>query len=407
MQITYQIFTFAQTKNNTMPRTIAAQYVFTNVGEPIKNGAVTYDEATGKILSIKPLTTETANTEFYSGVLVPGFVNAHCHLELSHLRGLIPPCKQLTEFLYKIVGLKTEQVFSDEICLAADQAMYDAGINAVGDISNTSDSAFTKSLSKIRYRNFIELLGTTEERIDFNNLTFRSVAKSLTYSDNCPVHAVPHSPYFVSDAQFDDINALNAADKSVISIHNQETAAENELYISHSGSFVELFPDIVANIKTTGKKSLPSYGHHLAGYDNVILVHNTYSQRDDFEYALQTFRNPHFALCPKSNLYLEGRLPDVATMQSMNLNICLGTDSLSSNDTLSILEEMKVIVQNFRQITFKDILQMATINGAKALKFDDEYGTLQVGKAPGLLLLENFDFQEFNICKETTVRRIC
>lgn len=390
-----------------MPRTIAAQYVFTNAGEPIKNGAVTYDEATGKILSIKPLTTETANTEFYNGVLVPGFVNAHCHLELSHLRGLIPPCKQLTEFLYKIVRLKTEQVFSDEICLAADQAMYDAGINAVGDISNTSDTAFTKSRSKIRYRNFIELLGTTEERIDFNNLTFRSVAKSLKYSNNCPVHAVPHSPYFVSDAQFDDINALNAADRSVISIHNQETAAENDLYISHSGSFVELFPDIVANIKTTGKKSLPSYGHHLAGYDNVILVHNTYSQRDDFEYALQTFRNPYFALCPKSNLYLEGRLPDISTMMTMRLNICLGTDSLSSNDTLSILEEMKVNVQNFKQISFKDILQMATINGAKALKFDDEYGTLQVGKAPGLLLLEDFDFQEFNICKETTVRRIC
>ena len=91
----------------------------------------------------------------------------------------------------------------------------------------------------------------------------------------------------------------------------------------------------------------------------------------------------------------------------MNLNICLGTDSLSSNDTLSILEEMKVIMQNFKQISFNDILRMATINGAKALKFDDEYGTLQVGKAPGLLLLEDFDFQEFNICKETTVRRIC
>ncbi|MBR2200420.1 MAG: amidohydrolase family protein, partial [Bacteroidales bacterium] len=329
-----------------MPRTIAAQYVFTNAGEPIKNGAVTYDEATGKILSIKPLTTETANTEFYNGVLVPGFVNAHCHLELSHLRGLIPPCKQLTEFLYKIVRLKTEQVFSDKICLAADQAMYDAGINAVGDISNTSDSAFTKSRSKIRYRNFIELLGTTEERIDFNNLTFRSVAKSLKYSNNCTVHAVPHSPYFVSDAQFDDINALNAADRSVISIHNQETAAENDLYISHSGSFVDLFAPNVANIKCTGKKSLPSYGHHLAGYDNVLLVHNTYSERDDFEYALQTFRNPFFVLCPKSNLYLEGRLPDVSTMMSMRLNICLGTDSLSSNDTLSILEEMKILVQN-------------------------------------------------------------
>ena len=72
-----------------MPKTIAAQYVFTNTGDPIKNGAVTYDDATGKILEIEPLTAETANTPYYNGVLVPGFVNAHCHLELSHLKG--PP----------------------------------------------------------------------------------------------------------------------------------------------------------------------------------------------------------------------------------------------------------------------------------------------------------------------------
>jgi len=390
-----------------MTKTIAAQYVFTNTGEPIKNGAVTYDNATGKILEIRQLTAETANTPYYNGVLVPGFVNAHCHLELSHLKGLIPPCKSLTEFLYSIHLLQNSRVFNYDDFFAADQAMYDAGINAVGDISNADDSAFVKSRSKIRYCNFIELIGATEERIEQNRDTFHRVSKDFHYNDDNQVFAVPHSPYFVSDAQFEDINALNAGNQSIISIHNQETAAENELYISHTGSFVDLFAPNVANIKCTGKKSLPSYGHHLAGYDNVLLVHNTYSERDDFEYALQTFRNPFFVLCPKSNLYLEGRLPDVSTMMTMNLNICLGTDSLSSNDTLSILEEMKVIVQNFRQISFNDILRMATINGAKALKFDDQYGTLQVGKAPGLLLLEDFDFQGFNICKETTVRRIC
>jgi len=390
-----------------MTKTIAAQYVFTNTGEPIKNGAVTYDNATGKILEIRQLTAETANTPYYNGVLVPGFVNAHCHLELSHLKGLIPPCKSLTEFLYSIHLLQNSRVFNYDDFFAADQAMYDAGINAVGDISNADDSAFVKSRSKIRYCNFIELIGATEERIEQNRDTFHRVSKDFHYNDDNQVFAVPHSPYFVSDAQFEDINALNAGNQSIISIHNQETAAENELYISHTGSFVDLFAPNVANIKCTGKKSLPSYGHHLAGYDNVLLVHNTYSERDDFEYALQTFRNPFFVLCPKSNLYLEGRLPDVSTMMTMNLNICLGTDSLSSNDTLSILEEMKVIVQNFKQISFNDILRMATINGAKALKFDDQYGTLQVGKAPGLLLLEDFDFQGFNICKETTVRRIC
>ena len=390
-----------------MPQTIAAQYVFTNSGEPIKNGAVTYDNATGKILEIKPLMAETANTKYYNGVLVPGFVNAHCHLELSHLKGLIPPCKSLTEFLYRIVRLQHSQVFNYDDCFAADQAMYDAGINAVGDISNTDNSAFVKNRSKIRYCNFIELIGATEERIQLNRDTFHRVSKDFHYNDDNQVFAVPHSPYFVSDAQFDDINALNSGNQSIISIHNQETAAENELYISHTGSFVDLFAPNVANIKCTGKKSLPSYGHHLAGYDNVLLVHNTYSERDDFEYALQTFRNPFFVLCPKSNLYLEGRLPDVSTMMSMHLNVCLGTDSLSSNDTLSILEEMKVLTQNFKQLSFDNILQMSTINGAKALKLDHEFGTLQVGRKPGLLLLENFDFQEFNICKETTVRRIC
>ncbi|MCR5456123.1 MAG: amidohydrolase family protein, partial [Bacteroidales bacterium] len=110
---------------------------------------------------------------------------------------------------------------------------------------------------------------------------------------------------------------------------------------------------------------------------------------------------------PKSNLYLEGRLPDVSTMDTMNLTLCIGTDSLSSNDTLSILEEMKVLVHNFKQLSFEKIIQMATINGARALNFHNEFGTLQEDRAPGLLLLENFDFKEFNISKDTTVRRIC
>ncbi|MCR5454632.1 MAG: amidohydrolase family protein, partial [Bacteroidales bacterium] len=325
-----------------MRKTIAAQYVFANTGEPIKNGSITYDDATGKILEIRQLSAETANTTFYNGVLVPGFVNAHCHLELSHLRGLIPPCQHLTDFLTQIQKLNKDLVFSYEDCFAADRAMYDAGINAVGDISNTDNSAFVKSSSKIRYCNFIELIGSNDERIAQNRLTYSAVAKVFSYNHQTSVHAVPHSPYLVSDAQFRDINALNADDLSLISIHNQETAAENELYCSHTGSFVDLYPTITDQIIATGKNSLPSYGHHLAEYSNVLLVHNTYSERTDLEYALQTFKHPYFVLCPKSNLYLEGRLPDVSTMDTMNLTLCIGTDSLSSNDTLSILEEMKV-----------------------------------------------------------------
>lgn len=390
-----------------MHKTIAAQYIFTNVGEPIKKGYVTYDDASGKILAIGQLTAETANTTFYNGVLVPGFVNAHCHLELAYCKGLIPPCEHLIDFLRQISRCQRSLEFDETACKNADDEMYRNGINLVGDISNTADSASIKRASKIRYLNFVELIGTTDEQILKSRNIYNKVSAEFAKNPKSRTVAVPHAPYSVSPGLFDTINNINSGNKAVISIHNQETEAENELYISHTGSIVDNFPFDLSPIPTTGKKSLESYCGYLSGYDNVLLVHNTFSQKDDFQVALQTLRNPHFVLCPKSNLYLEGRLPDVETMLQMGLNICIGTDSLSSNDTLSILEEMKVLAHNFNYLSFDNILRMATINGAQALGYGDDFGKLQVGGAPGLLLMEMFDFQDFNITKDTTVRRIC
>lgn len=390
-----------------MKKQIAAQYVFTNCGQPIRNGVVSYDSENGLILDIQPLSHEVANTEHYNGVLVPGFVNAHCHLELSHMKGLIPPCGHLIDFLQSISHYQGSLQFSPEKCFSADAEMYSAGINLVGDISNTADSAPVKRQSRIRYHNFVELIGTTPERIARDIQQYNKVSSEfLQLMAHNPTCAAPHAPYSVSPELFLTINSINAANKSVISIHNQETEAENELYLTHTGSIAERFPLDLSLIPTTGKRSLESYVHHLKDYDNVLLVHNTFSRRQDFEIALSQLKHPYFVLCPKSNLYLENSLPDLHTMLDMNLVICLGTDSLSSNDTLSILEEMKVLRKNFRQLSFEKLLQMATINGARALCQQEGFGQLKAGISPGLLLLENFDFQEMNISEETIVRRI-
>lgn len=390
-----------------MIKKIAAQYVFTNTGAPIKNGVVAYNDTNGEIVAITQLQKETANTVFYNGILVPGFVNAHCHLELAYTKGLIPQCKHLTDFLRQITQIQNSTKFNIADCIDADNEMYKNGINAVGDISNTEQSASVKANSKIRYYNFVELIGTTSERINLNRQTYQKVANSFADKGLKDICAVPHSPYFVSNNQFDDINNLNVNNKKVVSIHNQETNAENELFVNHTGDFAKYFPSMTANIAVTGKKSLPSYCQHLAEYQNVLLIHNTFSTREDFKYALETLNNPFFVLCPKSNLYLEGRLPDVDTMLDMNLTLCIGTDSLSSNNTLSILEEMKILALKFKRLTFEKLLQMATINGAKALMLNNEYGTLEIGQQPGLLLIENFDFLSFNICNDTTIKRIC
>lgn len=388
-----------------MKKSIAAQYVFTNCGQPIRNGVVTYDSESGLITDIKPLDHETANTEHYNGVLIPGFVNAHCHLELSHMRGLMPRCSHLIDFLEQISKYQGSLKFSLEDCKRADAEMFASGINLVGDISNTADSAPVKSQSRIKYHTFIELLGTSPERIARDRDIYYKVSQFFSASD-AYYSAVPHAPYSVPPALFDVINELNSGNKSLISIHNQETEAENELYISHTGSIADRFPLDLSPIPTTGKRSLESYVHHLTDYENVLLVHNTFSRRQDFEIADAVLRNPHYVLCPKSNLYLENALPDIDTMLDMNLNLCLGTDSLSSNDTLSILDEMKVLRKNFKQLSFEKLLEMATINGARALNQQENFGQLKPGIAPGLVLLENFDFQEMNICEETMVRRI-
>ena len=137
-----------------MIRKIAAQYVYTNTGAPIKNGVVAYNDTTGEIVAISQLEKETANTVFQNGILVPGFVNAHCHLELAYAKGLIPQCQHLTDFLRKITEIQSSMEFNLADCIEADNEMYRNGINAVGDISNTEHSASVKANSKICYYNF-------------------------------------------------------------------------------------------------------------------------------------------------------------------------------------------------------------------------------------------------------------
>ncbi|MGE5107573.1 MAG: amidohydrolase family protein, partial [Sphingobacteriales bacterium] len=107
--------------------------------------------------------------EIVEGILTPGLINSHCHLELSHLKEVIPPHTGLIEFLCSVV---TKRDFAPELVqeriIAAEKEMYDNGIVAVGDIGNTADTAAVKSKSKIRWQNFVEVLSFTDEKANEN-----------------------------------------------------------------------------------------------------------------------------------------------------------------------------------------------------------------------------------------------
>jgi cytosine/adenosine deaminase-related metal-dependent hydrolase len=170
-----------------------------------------------------------------------------------------------------------------------------------------------------------------------------------------------------------------------------ESEGEAEYFVSGSGPLAERFkswgleqPPYIP----TGKRPLVSLGTFLQPAERVLLIHNTFINKEDIDYANNHFQNTFYGLCPNANQYIEGDLPPLDLLRNQDLSICLGTDSLASNHQLSILEEMKILDANF-DVSLEELIRWATYNGASALGMEDKLGSLEKGKKPGILLLQN------------------
>jgi len=177
-------------------------------------------------------------------------------------------------------------------------------------------------------------------------------------------------------------------------MHNQETLAENELYEKMEGDFLPFYQKLnipVNGFHAKGKSSLQYFFPFFKRNQPLILVHNVYTKQEDITYAqtMSEIENAalYFCLCPYANQYISNKLPDVDMFLNNAMNLVLGTDSLASNDQLSILAEIKFLQQYFPHISFIEMLKWATSNGAKALKIEDRYGSFEKGKKPGVVLI--------------------
>ena len=377
-----------------------ADQLFTGY-ELLNNNHVLITDESGNVKEIVSESDAGDNIQKRNGILSPGFINCHCHLELSHLKKVIPPHTGLIEFLCSVVTKRNfdPQVISEEI-VKAEKEMYDNGIVAVGDIGNTADTAEVKSKSKIRWQNFVEVLGFTDEKAEENIDLYKHVAESLesklrTSTIDHRTTLVPHAPYSISPKTFQLINELTK--DQIISIHNQEHPAEDELYRTGGGGYLKLFKIFGVNqspFPVTGKSSIRSYLPHFNNRQTIFLIHNTYMPEEDIiwanNYASENNLKLVYCLCPNANLYIENSLPPIELFIKHNCHLVIGTDSYSSNWQLSIAKEIKAITSMPRFETvasISQILQWATINGAKALLWDDKLGSFEKGKKPGIILI--------------------
>jgi cytosine/adenosine deaminase-related metal-dependent hydrolase len=389
---------------------ITADFIFPVSAPPIEKGVLVVD-ASGKILSIDDRSQhDSASLEHYKGVIVPGFVNAHCHLELSHMKGIAETGTGLIPFITAVVQQRNfpkEQI--SEAIARADREMYENGIVAVGDISNVADTFEVKATSAIRYYTFVEMFDfLQEERAEEVFNQYHTVYRTLQPKKGDRKSMVPHAPYSVSKSLFKLIRKNNPAGKDVtISIHNQETPAEDELFRNGKGAFYEFYRKFGVSLDHFRPLKKSSIYYLLKNCDpkqRQLFVHNTLSTREDIEAAQKWSDRVYWATCPNANLYIENRLPDYRHFIDTGARVCIGTDSLTSNWQLSVLEEMKTIARYQSYVGFETLLRWATLNGALALGFEKELGSFEVGKKPGLNLL-NLD-AELRLESGSTVQRL-
>ncbi|MFD2863118.1 amidohydrolase family protein [Mucilaginibacter antarcticus] len=387
-----------------------ADYVFPIHADPIKDGVVTVDDE-GTIISVTdqpPSGTDPATITRLDGIICPGFVNTHCHLELSHLQGKITEGEGLINFIKNIQLIRNSDPEEVEAAaIKADSDMYESGIVAVGDISNSNATIALKAKSKIYYHTFVETFGFTPEKAES---VFENALALAEQFKSQPCSVTPHAPYSVSKEllklikKYSDDNPY----KNLISIHNQECEDENKFYRYKLGSFNELYEHFgidISYFKPQARNSLQSILPLLTNKQGILLVHNTCTNLKDIYFIKRFDRRINWCFCPNANLYIEGSLPKVDLFLDQGFNITLGTDSLASNKKLCILSEMSTLQAKFPALTIERLLKWATLNGATFLGIEKSKGSLEAGKQPGLNLISGLN-SDLMITADTKVRRL-
>jgi len=382
-----------------------ASQIFTGT-ELLEDQLVLITQKDGTIEALVGIEDAGEDIQSFEGMMSPGFINAHCHLELSHLKGMIPAKTGLQEFVKQIVGLrKVEDAIIQQAITAAENEMYDNGIVAVGDICNTLDTLNTKAKHKLAYYSFVELYDLDPTRAQ-DKLNAGIIIQD-TFEKNCiRASLVPHAPYSCTFALL-TLLATHFGSHT-ISMHNQETEAENEFFKTKTGDFLGMYERTKVSLDffhATNKSSLQSVLPKLNQAAAFILVHNSFTSTADIEAVQQQMPNTFWCLCPNANQYIESAMPPIALLRAQKAKIVIGTDSYASNWSLSLLDELKTIQLHYPDIHLAEMLSWATYNGACALQMDKHLGSFTKGTKPGIVIINGVD-EQGKLNKTSSIKRV-
>ena len=378
-------------------RRIAAKYVYPlTSAEPLVNGFVELEDD-GTVIRTGVCEDPSAEPVFHEGALAPGFVNAHCHVELSYMKGLFRKGTGMAGFIDQINELRDTKSMDEKVrdLREAMDRLWDQGVVAMADISNCADSFAVKASHPMYTRTFLEVFGTEPEDCD---AVMDGVRKLKEVADGFGIDAAPtpHACYTMSP-QLVTAVSTEGLKSGFLSFHSEETEEEEEMLKYGSGKMWENRVKAGMSVPpVTGRSSLLYFidrlldGHPAPFDEHILLVHECCMDQEGIDAVKAVMNHPYVAVCPLSNLFIHNTLPPIDLMRRNDLKVCVGTDSLSSNDDLVIVDELYCLQRNFPEVPLGELLTWASRNGADFLA-KREFGTLEVGKRPGIVLIDNLD----------------
>ena len=373
---------------------LRSKYLLKDPDNVIDNGAVIIDDG-GKI-KFAGHSKDIDNIESYRSIdlgnsaIVPGFINTHTHLELTHLHKCIESNGNFTNWIRQLVDRKKSWSESEYTLSVRDgiKSSLKSGTTTIADITRNGIALSELLTSKIRKLLFFEIINFNPDTAEDTINEFKDLIANINTDDLLSLGIFPHAPYTVSDRLYRSCKSVSDELNIIIATHIAETKDEVEFLTRGTGDFVSLLNDFNMLKKWEHPGLSPiNYLKNIGFLENgCILIHCNYLSEDEIDLIEKTKSNVVF--CPRSHEYFRHDDHPFVVLKNRDINISLGTDSLASNDTLSILDEMKFIRKHYRDMEPQDIFYMGTIAGAVALKMDDSIGRLYPGYYADIAVIE-------------------
>ncbi len=367
---------------------LKAKCIIFNKRNPIYDSAIIVNnEKIEKILPNKEVNTKTYKViNLENCVLSPGFINAHIHLELGWIKREILPSNSFTDWLSQIIEIKKRGYRKKEVIASTKNALIESinsGVTTVGQISSYDGADLNEiENSAIRTVYFLEISNSTISRM--KSVFLQELIKRSQKNDMFNLRLFPHSIYSLDTKLLKEIFDISKEKKIKLGIHLSESTDEVRLISNKKNNFTDfIFPNLPKPTKIESKKDSPLLYIENLNKRNIFntLVHmNNLSNRD---LKLISRKNLPIVLCPRSNLFLNQKLPNLNFFLKYE-KVGLGTDGLSSNFSINFLDEIKFLYLNSKEFIKKDcekiVLQKATLGGAKALGIDKTVGSIKINK---------------------------